>query len=111
MKKATSSFIISSLFANGLCKRNLQKILIITLLGLVSMAARADHIIGGEMYYAYLGKVGTNNQYRITLKLFLRCNATTAQTDQDVDITIYNASGGFVKDMMNVPLGDLQNYS
>lgn len=75
------------------------------------MAAKADHIIGGEMYYTYLGKVGLNNQYRITLKLFLRCNATTAQTDQDVDISIYNASGGFVKDMLDVPLGDLQNYS
>ena len=37
--------------------------------------ARADHITGGEMFYTYLGKVNGNNQYRVTLKLFMRCNS------------------------------------
>jgi len=32
-------------------------------------AARATHIVGGEMYYDYLG----NNNYRVTLKVYRDC--------------------------------------
>ena len=80
-------------------------------MGLVSLAARADHIIGGEMYYTYTGKNGTNNKYTITLKLFIRCDATSAQIDQSVNISIYNGNGGLAKNLVNIPLGDLQRYS
>ncbi|WP_123848822.1 PKD domain-containing protein [Chitinophaga lutea] len=60
------------------------------------MAARADHIIGGEMYYTYVRTDGSgNNVYNLTLKLFLRCDASDAQIDENVDISIYDAGGTY----------------
>ena len=37
--------------------------------------AKADHITGGEMYYTYAGSSGGQNNYIVTLKLFMRCNS------------------------------------
>lgn len=71
-------------------------LLIITFLGLVSLAARADHIIGGEMFYTWLGKSGVNNRYRVTLKLFVRCDASPAQFDTQVDISFFTGNGTFI---------------
>lgn len=89
----------------------MRSFLIIVVLGLVSLAARADHIIGGEMYYAYLGKNGTKNQYRITLKLFVRCDATSAQFDDAVDISLYDGTGRKVGDMSGVPRNKVEKYT
>ena len=40
-----------------------------------SFTASADHITGGEMFYTYAGKSGSENKYLFTLKLFMRCNS------------------------------------
>lgn len=49
--------------------------------------ASAFHIIGGELYYTYLG----NNQYEITLKIYRDCFAPNAAPfDQLAPIGIYN---------------------
>ncbi len=37
--------------------------------------AMADHITGGEMYYTFLGKNNGQNQYAVTLKLYMRCSS------------------------------------
>ena len=37
--------------------------------------AKADHITGGEMYYTYNGISNGENNYTVTLKLFMRCNS------------------------------------
>lgn len=37
--------------------------------------AKADHITGGEMYYTYNGISNGQNNYTVTLKLFMRCNS------------------------------------
>lgn len=81
------------------------------MLGLVSMAARADHIIGGEMYYSFLGKNGNNNRYRITLKLFVRCDASNEQFDERVDISIYSGQGGLVTTMRDVGRENIERYT
>lgn len=56
----------------------------------------AEHIKGGEMYYEYLGIVGsdgTSAQYRVTLKLYIDCNATsTGQLDTEIKFTVYDKS-------------------
>lgn len=59
------------------------------------MAARADHIIGGEMYYSFERSDGASNIYRITLKLFLRCDAEPGQIDADAIIALYDGGGTF----------------
>ena len=38
-------------------------------------SSKADHITGGEMFYTYLGKANGLNLYKVTLKLFMRCNS------------------------------------
>lgn len=85
--------------------------MIVTILGLVSLAARADHIIGGEMYYTFLGKSGHDNRYRITLKLFVRCDATNEQFDAKVDIAIYNGLGAHVTTMRDIDREKIEQYT
>jgi hypothetical protein len=52
----------------------------------------AEHIKGGEMFYDYLG-AGTDagtSRYRITLKLYIDCNANSAgQLDTEIKLTIF----------------------
>jgi len=38
-----------------------------------ALVAQASHIIGGQVYYKYLGQSGNNLQYSITLKLYRIC--------------------------------------
>lgn len=49
----------------------------------------AEHIIGGEMYYDFLG----NDQYRITLTLYRDCQGTGAAFDPLGNITIFTGNG------------------
>ncbi|HYC30237.1 MAG TPA: PKD domain-containing protein, partial [Chitinophagaceae bacterium] len=51
----------------------------------------ARHIKGGEITYRYVGS-GTNgnDRYEIMLRLFLDCNASGSQLDNDVNIAIYS---------------------
>lgn len=55
--------------------------------------ARAEHIIGGEIYYDFLG----NNQYRLTLTLYRDCNGTGAEFDALGNITVYTGDGTFLQ--------------
>ena len=50
-------------------------IALITFLSGLFFTARADHITGGEMYYTFEGRSGSDYIYNVTLKLFMRCNS------------------------------------
>ncbi|OQP57503.1 PKD domain-containing protein [Niastella populi] len=53
----------------------------------------AEHIKGGEMFYEYLGPgSGANtSQYRVTLKLYIDCNANSSgQLDGEIRLTVYD---------------------
>jgi PKD repeat protein len=52
----------------------------------------AEHIKGGEMFYEYLGpgSAGTS-QYRVTLKLYIDCNANSSgQLDSEIRLTVFD---------------------
>src|SRR4030095_375958 len=68
----------------------MKRVLPIFLLLLLSHAALARHIKGGEISYQYLGP-GANgsDRYTLTLRLFLDCAAAGAQLDNEVNIAIY----------------------
>ncbi|MFZ9586903.1 MAG: hypothetical protein ACO29U_04820, partial [Crocinitomicaceae bacterium] len=51
----------------------------------------ASHIIGGDIYYDYLG----SNQYRFFITLYRDCNSSGAQYDDPLALTIYKANGVF----------------
>lgn len=60
----------------------------------------AEHIKGGELFYQYLGPgTGPNTaSYRLSLKLYIDCNATNpGQLDSQIPLTIFDRSNfGFV---------------
>lgn len=60
---------------------------------LASQASFAYHIIGGEIYYEYIG----GNQYRITLKLYRDCSAVNgAPFDQFAKMGAFDMNGNLV---------------
>jgi hypothetical protein len=65
-------------------------------------AARASHIVGGEVTYAYLGDSGIYNKYRISISIYEDCqNGQPAAIAQDnpAYVGIYGASANpFITD-------------
>ena len=51
-------------------------------------SAKADHLLGGQIYYDYLG----NNKYKISIELYLDCNAFVS-FDIPLGYTIFNSNG------------------
>jgi gliding motility-associated-like protein len=74
------------------------------------LIARADHITGGEMFYTYLGKSGAENQYRVTLKLFMRCNSGRRFNDPTTVSVFDRLTNVRIKDVL-VPLLRQENIS
>lgn len=66
--------------------------LCLILLLCVSLKSNATHIVGGEIFYDYLGA----DNYRITLKLYRDCYAGLALYDDPATIFIFNSSGALV---------------
>ncbi|MBM3452883.1 MAG: PKD domain-containing protein [Bacteroidetes bacterium] len=65
------------------------------ILFVLNFSARASHIIGGDIYYDYIG----NNQYRFFITLYRDCLSTGAEYDNPLKLTVYNASGNLVEDL------------
>jgi gliding motility-associated-like protein len=74
-------------------KKALWLLLMVGLFG--PKAAKATHIIGGEIYYDCLG----NNQFRITLKLYRDCLLGQAPFDSPANVALYKASGELVSNI------------
>ncbi len=51
---------------------------------LMPFVAWADHITGGEIFYTLLGNSNGNYEYRITAKVFMRCNSGRTFNDPAV---------------------------
>jgi gliding motility-associated-like protein len=56
-------------------KTKIKKLLFFFSLLLCASSLKADHITGGEMYYTLVKEVNGNITYKVTLKLFMRCNS------------------------------------
>ncbi len=76
-------------------------LLAISLLFVLSGASYAAHIKGGFFTYEYLGPGnGGNLQYRVTLTVYMICNASTGQISDPINFSIYSAGNGqFVQDI------------
>ncbi len=70
----------------------------ILIIGCCTLAAFANHITGGEMYYTYIGRSGANYVYRVTLKLYRDCNAPpdAAQLDPSAYIAVFDNKTGIM---------------
>ncbi|MDO9186561.1 MAG: PKD domain-containing protein [Bacteroidia bacterium] len=63
-----------------------------------SVKSFATHIVGGEIFYDFLG----GNNYRITLKLYRDCFTGLAPYDNPATIFIFDNSGNFI-DSVEIP--------
>lgn len=73
---------------------------------LCSGIARATHLIGGELYYTYLGA----DVYEITLKVYRDCNPANNTNNQGFDPTVSVAAyttGGFFVDSVQIFQGPI----
>jgi gliding motility-associated-like protein len=64
----------------------------------------ASHIVGGEMYYDYLG----NNNYRVFISIYRDCNSTGAEFDEQLPMGIFNSSGTLIENRL-IPFPGKQN--
>src|SRR5574343_44521 len=70
-----------------------------TLIIILSLfSARASHIVGGDIYYDYLG----SNNYRFYISVYRDCNSTGAAYDDPLMLAIYTANN-FLVDNVAVP--------
>lgn len=67
----------------------MRRCILILFCCLLSVAAMAEHITGGEMYYTYIGMVNGQYQYRVTLKLFRNCGDVGAPLDAKAAIAVF----------------------
>ena len=74
------------------------------------LAARADHITGGEMYYTYAGIKDGEYQYNVVLKLFMRCNSGRFFSDPTVISVFDRVTNEHIKDI-STPLASQENIS
>lgn len=65
---------------------------------LLPLSVFSTHIVGGEIYYDFLG--GTS--YRVTLKVYRDCLNGQAPFDNPAKVCIYDANGAFV-DTLSMP--------
>lgn len=74
--------------------------ILVLFLTFLSLKSFATHIVGGEIYYDYLG----NNNYRITLKVYRDCWNGIPPFDNPAHIFIFNSAGVFIDSIaMPVP--------
>jgi gliding motility-associated-like protein len=77
-----------------------KKILLVFIfLSLFSFKNFATHIVGGEIFYDYLG----NNDYKVTLKVYRDCYNGVPPLDQPAYVFIFNSAGVFL-DSLAMPL-------
>ncbi|MBK6640401.1 MAG: hypothetical protein IPG39_03790 [Bacteroidetes bacterium] len=59
----------------------------------VPLKSYATHLMGGSMTYEYMGMVGADQSYLVTLKIYRYCDASaggTAPLDASMFLGIYN---------------------
>jgi gliding motility-associated-like protein len=66
--------------------------------------ARAEHLVGGEIFYECLG----NDEYQITLKVYRDCYSSGAPFDSPANLAIYNSSGDLVSTLQAAYTGSQQ---
>ncbi len=77
---------------------------------LLAIEGRADHITGGEMYYTFLGVANNEYLYKVTLKLFMRCNSGRQFLNPTI-VSIFNKGSGNRISDVTVPLLRQQEIS
>jgi gliding motility-associated-like protein len=76
------------------------------ILFLITFLSFADHLKGGWIYYEYLGNgsgTGTS-KYKITVKQYMRCDATAGQYDPEVFLGIFDGGDNSLTKTVTIKL-------
>ncbi len=76
----------------------IRQYLILIIFAAFSIKSFATHIVGGEIFYDYLG----NNNYKITLKIYRDCFNGVPPYDDPTTIFIFDSSGNLI-DSVGIP--------
>lgn len=77
---------------------------------ILSATADAAHIKGGFFTYRYLGPGnGSNLRYQVTLTVYMICNASEGQVNQNINFSIFNA--GTNQFIQNAPVSLTNSYT
>lgn len=76
-----------------------MRLLILAVLSLFTLPSFAGHIIGGEMYYDYLG----GNNYRFHISMYKDCDPAGNWADFDNNLILSIYSGNIQVDVVTVP--------
>jgi len=70
--------------------------IVITILLLMNLlSAKGAHIVGGDVYYDYLG----NNNYRFYISVYRDCHSSGAAYDDPMSLAVFNASNFMVQNV------------
>lgn len=72
-----------------------MRYLIIILISLNFFNVQASHIVGGEIYYDYLG----NNNYQFYISVYRDCNSTGAGFDSPLGLGVFNESNQLINNV------------
>ncbi len=61
----------------------------------VALHAKASHIVGGDIYYDYVG----GNNYKFYITLYRDCNSTGAQYDNPLNLAVYNKDNFLIQNV------------
>jgi len=88
----------------------MKRLVILFVIILLAIEGKADHITGGEMYYSFLGVANNEYLYKVTLKLFMRCNSGRQFLNPTI-VSIFNKGSGDRVSDVTVPLLSQQEIS
>lgn len=92
--------------------KTIWRFFILICLQSVAINVAAKHIIGGEMYYEYLGKASNGKlRYKITLKVYRDgSDPTGAQLDGSIGMTLFNQSNNaYIENFTGIPLDHIDD--
>ncbi len=72
-----------------------MKLFFSIILVLSAFSSRASHIVGGDIYYDYLG----NNNYRFFISVYRDCNSSGAEFDNPLNLAIYNQNNLLIQEV------------
>jgi len=75
--------------------RNMRKLLYFLVFAFLAFEGKASHIIGGDIYYDYLG----NNQYRFYITLYRDCASSGAAYDDPLQLAIHLGNGNLFQNV------------
>lgn len=61
----------------------------------ITLSAHASHIVGGDVYYNYLG----NNKYKFFFNVYRDCYSTGAAYDNPLHVAVYTQNGATVQNL------------